>query len=156
MARSATQRAFGTQLEGFSELRTVLRKLPAEIEDKVLTDAVEAGGKIVHRAARANVTQETGALANSLRVVVTKSQRGRQEARARIGIDKNYKRGKRRPVRYAHLVEFGHVSSKGFISPKPFLRPAVESNKGRIKSALTAVLKQGIATAARDLSKSKP
>lgn len=151
---NATQRAFGTQLDGFTELRTALRKLPAEVEDIVLTQAVEAGGKIVHRDARAKVARESGALANSLRLVVTKSRRGSKEAKARIGIDKKYRLRGRRPVRYAHLVEFGHVSSKGHVAPKPFLRPAVEANRGRIKAAMAAVLKQGIARATRKVAKS--
>jgi HK97 gp10 family phage protein len=147
------QRAFGEDLEGFTELRTALRKLPAEVEDKVLTQAVEAGGKIVHRDARANATRETGALSNSLRLVVTKSMRGRNEAKARIGIDKKYKLRGRRPLRYAHLVEFGHNTKKGFVPAKAFLRPAVRNNKGRIKSAMAAVLKQGIARAVGNVKK---
>lgn len=147
------QQAFGTQLDGFSALRTILRKLPAEMEDKVLTQAVEAGGKIVHRSGRANVVKDSGALANALRLVLTKSRRGSKEAKARIGIDKKYRLRGRRPVRYAHLVEFGHVSKKGHGAAKPFLRPAVVTNRGRIKVAMTAVIKQGIARATRKLSK---
>lgn len=150
---SRAQSVSSSKLDGFRELRTALRRLPAEIEDKVLTDAVEAGGKIVHREARANVVQETGALANALRLVVTKSRRGRKEAKARVGIDKKYRLRGRRPVRYAHLVEFGHKSPKGLVPAKPFLRPAV-AKKSRIKAAMVAVLKQGIARATRKVTKS--
>jgi len=148
-----TQRVFGADLTGFSELRLTLRKLAAEVEDTVLTQAVEAGGKIVHRSARANVVRSSGALANSLRLVVTKNQRGSKAAKARIGIDKKYRKQGRRPVRYAHLVEFGHVSAKGFVSAKPFLRPAV-ANHDRIKTAMAAVMKQGIARAVKKTKKS--
>lgn len=144
-----TQRAFGTQLEGFSELRTVLRTLPAEVENSVLTQAVEAGGKIVHRSAVANVRRQTGALSNALRMEVTKQSRGRMEAKARIAVEKNYKRGGRRPVRYAHLLEFGHKSAKGFVPPQPFLRPAIVNNRSRITNAIAVVLKQGIHRAAK-------
>lgn len=147
------QRAFGSELEGFRELRTTLRKMSAEVEDKVLTQAVEAGGKIIHRDARAKVVKASGALANALRLVVTMGRRGSKEAKARIGIDKKYRLRGRRPVRYAHLVEFGHVSSKGHVAPRPFLRSAVLNNRGRIKAAMTAVLKQGIARATRKVAK---
>lgn len=149
MPRNRTQRAFGVDLDGFKELRLALRKLSAEVEETVLTAAVEAGGKIVHRDARARVTRESGALANSLRLEVTKHRRGSKEAKARIGIDKKYRLRGRRPVRYAHLVEFGHHSKSGFVAPKPFLRPAILSNSQRIKAAMRAVLKQGIARAAQ-------
>jgi HK97 gp10 family phage protein len=150
----ATQSVASEQLTGFRELRTALRRLPAEMEDKVLTDAVEAGGKIVERSAKANVTRETGALANAIRLVVTKGRRGSKSAKSRVGVDKKYRKGGRRPVRYAHLVEFGHYAAGGkFVPPKPFLRRAINTNKGRLVSAMTAVLKQGLRSAARKVAK---
>lgn len=105
-----------------------------------MKDALSKSATIGLKAARNNVKRESGALAKSLK----KRARtyGRGSALVMVGPDRKftteYRGKKRRPVKYAHLVEFGHKVVRGgkvvgHVPPKPFLRPAFDSKKEDMK-----------------------
>lgn len=75
------------------------------------------------KAARANIaalglTDSTGALLASM--AVKRAWRGKVKQRWRVGPRADFSRGNRRPVKYAHLLEFGTRRSRAF----PFMTPA--------------------------------
>lgn len=139
MMPSAVQR---TSFAGAAGLSALLRRVPKEMEAKVLPKVVGAGGRVLRDLARAGAPRDEGDLARSIESVV----RGYGErALAVVGPDAGYRRAGKRPAKYAHLVEFGHVvvgrggsqrergragqmgpvpGYAGFVAARPFMRPA--------------------------------
>ncbi len=69
----------------------------------------------------------TGALAASL-TIKRNARSSKINPMHRVGPAADYERGDRKPVKYAHLLEFG--TSR--ISPKPFLTPAFVDTKDQV------------------------
>lgn len=127
------------EVKGLVDLQRALQDLPVKIERNVMRGAVNAGGQVFRKEARANVPVKSGDLRNSIRVSV------RVSAKAGV-IDGTVKAGDRKAF-YAHMVEFGtqrHVikARKGGMlningrlvsqvdhpgaRAKPFMRPAFD------------------------------
>ena len=104
------------ELEGVDELRRVLKRLPTNVQAKVLDQALSAGGALIAREARKLVPVRSGALKKSITNRKKRARRRRDLAERVIGF--------RSPTsRIAHLVEFGTAHSKA----QPFMRPAVDA-----------------------------
>jgi HK97 gp10 family phage protein len=167
----------GFELSNFQELRAMLRDLPPSVESRVMGDAVAVAAKPIIAAAKARAPSDTGALRRSITAVVKRYPKA-GKIMAIIGPDKAFygggkrvkqgqsKKGKDRPSKYAHLVEFGHYSgtatgrkggfAKGtsirkgtaqataFIRPRPFLRPAVAMATPAAVAALQGGVEKGM------------
>lgn len=100
------------------------------------------------KAARSNakslhLKESTGTLAASL-VIKQKPRTSKVNPTFQVGPDSGYQRatqfGSRRPVRYAHLIEFGtaphYQPGRGVVhpgtAPHPFLTPAYHSTKAEV------------------------
>lgn len=113
------------KLTGLEEIRATLRQLPEETQRKVMAVAVRKAAKPMVAAAKTYALRSvrTGALRNSIDVVVKKSRSG--DSYAIVGPARGYfvsgkrlkkgadARGADQPANYAHLVEFGHHSAAG-------------------------------------------
>lgn len=75
----------------------------------------------------AGFEDSTGALAASL-TIKRNSRSAKLNPMHRVGPSKDYEKGDRKPVKYAHLLEFG--TSR--IAPKPFLTPAYLETKEQV------------------------
>ena len=127
------------EVKGLIELQRALQALPVRIEKNVMRGAVNAGGQVFRKEARANVPVKSGDLRKSIRVSV------RVSTKAGV-IDGTVKAGDRKAF-YAHMVEFGtqrHIikARKGGMlniggrlvaqvdhpgaRAKPFMRPAFD------------------------------
>ena len=108
------------QLDGFTELNRLMRKLPDRTARRVLKKAVRAGTKPIVKAAKAKVSDDTGLLKLALGAKVKSNPRkstayGVIGARFGQGATKaGLKKlaaagheGPRDPGFYAHLVEYG-------------------------------------------------
>ena len=129
----------GLEVKGLADLQRALQDLPVKIERNVMRGAVNAGGQVFRKEARANVPVKSGDLRNSIRVSVRVSTKAGR-------VDGTVKAGDRKAF-YAHMVEFGtqrHVikARKGGMlniggrlvsqvdhpgaRAKPFMRPAFD------------------------------
>lgn len=127
------------EVKGLADLQRALQDLPVKIERNVMRGAVNAGGQVFRKEARAGVPVKSGDLRNSIRVSVRVSTKAGR-------IDGTVKAGDRKAF-YAHMVEFGtqrHVikARKGGMlniggrlvsqvdhpgaRAKPFMRPAFD------------------------------
>ena len=88
------------KITGGKEIAEALKRLPVEIENKVMTGAVRAGSKVISDRAKALAPVETGALRRSIR------PRNPQVKGLEIigGV-----RAGNKNVWYSHLVEYGTV-----------------------------------------------
>jgi len=87
------------EVKGLADLQRALQDLPVRIERNVMRGAVNAGGQVFRKEARANVPVKSGDLRKSIRVSV------RVSTKAGV-IDGTVKAGDRKAF-YAHMVEFG-------------------------------------------------
>lgn len=137
------------------ELQDFARKmqlLDDKMKNKIMGNAMLAGGKVALEATKPLVPARTGQLRKSLAVVrVPKNWFiGARLLARRKGFPGGY---------YAHLIEKGHkiyMTTKnkrkvyvGYYSPHPFMRPAVEMNRPRILDTVAAEAAKGIQDFAR-------
>lgn len=117
-----------------SDLRKVHKSLDdtvREIQRHGMKNALNKAAQIGLKEARNRVRVESTALKKSL----VKRAKTYSEGVAYVIVGPNrkyqinYKGKRRRPVKYAHLVEFGHKGAP----PRPFLRPAFETTKEKMK-----------------------
>lgn len=128
------------QVNGLLDLQRALQDLPLKIERNVMRGAVNAGGQVFRREARANVPIKSGDLRNSIRVSVrVQSKAGTVEGTVKAGNKRAF---------YAHMVEYGtqaHIikAKRGGMlriggkliaqvqhpgaRAKPFMRPAFDA-----------------------------
>lgn len=124
-----------------------LEEADDKLAKRALSAALRKASPIVVTDAKRLASKETGALADSITFVV----RGKGTNRyAVIGPDKNAvyltPKGRRRPSRYAHLVENGH---SGTVAANPFLRPAVDSNQDRVIEVMAEEVKKHLLRAVK-------
>src|SRR5262249_13600056 len=124
-----------------------------KVRKKVLRKAINEASKIVLKAAKANVPRASGLLKKSLGRKV-KVYRASGTVVAIIGPRTGFKQDVHRdgrkvavlanPTKYAHLVERGTRHSPA----RPFMRPAFESTKPEVQSAMSSIIKAGLDEAA--------
>lgn len=128
------------------QVQSALASLPREMRDKAERTCLKAGGEIILAKAKANVPVRHGMLKISLANNVKKNKEGelssrigpRSEDKIAIGVhEKGKNKGKPkyiRPQKYSHLVEYGTSHS----AANPFMRPAAESSKDQVLTAMMA------------------
>ncbi len=125
------------KITGTRDIERRLRKLSTTTRQKVLEQALRAGGEVITEEARMRVPERTGNLRDSI-AVSTRSlnyssvQLGEGEAEIFVGPAE----GGNTPHDgfYGHMVEFGTVHSM----PRPFMRPAFDA---KAKDASDVVIK---------------
>lgn len=135
-------------ITGDKALERTLKTLGDKVQKKVLRGAVTAGARPIQRAAKSKARKQSGLLKKSLGTKVRANKNGTVTARIgpRTNIEGTYKGRKRRPARYAHLVEKGFIDAKGnFHPPKPYLGPAADEQAGAAINATATKLAEGIA-----------
>lgn len=133
------------QLEGGKELEKQLLRLDGKVRRKGIRQAARAGAKVVRQTARSLVPVVTGTLRKSLKTAL-RSRAAQGLALAVTGPDKKTQgEDGRRPIKYAHLVEYGTKRTKA----QPFLRPAFDSTVARQVKAVAAYLRTFIEREAR-------
>lgn len=103
-------------IRGLAEIQAVLSKLPARIEQRVIENALTAGGRVIVKEAKRRVPVDSGKLRDSLTVGRTTRRRG-SRMKGTVYIGPRSKVGA-----HAHLVEFGTPHAPA----QPFLRPALD------------------------------
>lgn len=139
-----------TNITGLGDLQKLLDQLPVNIEKKVIRGALRAGQKVVLDQAKATIHNQSGALADSLRIKTNAGKDGKISSRVVAG---------NKTAFYAHMVEFG--TAKHLIKPKnrksmfvagmmrkvvdhpgaqkkPFMRPAADAAAHEGSEAITA------------------
>lgn len=128
-----------SQVHGIPELRSVLRKLPATMQQKSIDTALRAGARLIAKRAKQLVRRRTGALAES--ITVGKAKRG--EARGHIVV------GYRSPTsRRAHFEEYGTSRQ----AARPHMRPALSSEGPAAIKKIGEALGKAIERNARKLA----
>lgn len=127
------------RLEGAKEMLRTLEAADEKLASRTLGKALRRGSAPVLADMKRLASRETGALRDSLTVAF----RGKKANRyAVLGPDKNAvyitPKGRRRPSRYAHLVENGH---SGTVAANPFIRPAVDQNHERVIDIMADTIK---------------
>lgn len=146
------------QIHGTAALIKTLNGLPDRLKKSGEKAALRAGGAPIRKAAKTNAkkSKDTGLLMRSIGLNV-KTVQGFTSVR--IGPRKGFRQavertdkvtGKKRvemadPSNYSHLVEYGTSHS----AAKPFIRPAVDSAKGEVLSAMATGLSKHLARAAK-------
>jgi phage protein, HK97 gp10 family len=124
------------KIEGALELEKALKELGPIPARKLGGKALKAGGEIIADLARVLVPVRTGALEDSITVVMVRATKD-SERKAAIGF--------RPPAsRYAHLVEFGTSHS----AAQPFIRPAIDAKGEDAIAVIGEQLWAGIAAEA--------
>jgi HK97 gp10 family phage protein len=177
MANSAN-----VQIDGLKELYALLQDLPTKVEKNVMRGALRRGQTVFRDAAKALITDRTGALSKSVRIrFKTKSEkRGWIRSHLIAGSKDAY---------YAHIVEFGSASyytGKGKTvgkpytikgkngralliaggnpvssvthpgaRPKPFMRPAFDANNQRAINETAAYIRDRLPKEIKKANKAK-
>ena len=127
-----------SRITGAAVLERVLKRLPGQISERLLANALRAGGRVIQEEARARVPVKTGRLRDS--IIVTKVPSEGQGVVVTVGTS--------RKAPYGHLVEFGTRHS----SPRPFLRPAFDARAGEALDKIGDTLGRAIDRAAERLA----
>ena len=144
------------KITGIKELKRAMDKLPDELKKGAERRVLGAGAKPIVKAARSKVPKQSGLLRKSIGQKVKKTK---GEYSARIGPRTNMggmvvRDGVSRfsdPNKYSHLVEYGTSHS----APQPFIRPAVESAKSEVVSAMAVGLDKHLTSAVRRIRSRK-
>lgn len=155
-------------VKGLAELQAALASLPVKMENNILRGALRAGTKVVALAAKGNVHNVSGALADSVRFGCKVDRaNGKLVGFVRAGGrgKKGSAKGGKNPAFYAHMVENGtaaHVIKA--LAPnrmlaigvaqvqhpgaqkKPFLRPAADSSGQAALEAMREYIRNRLAT----------
>lgn len=139
-------------LSGDREIERTLARIPIELREKAIPQALRFAGRGVVAAAKKNLRNinfddSTGALEASMGLV-TRGRRGRPKyvvigARRGPSFKRIDSRGKARvPANYSHLVENGHFASDGkFVNGTPFLAPALAGSRGLVRARFIVSLR---------------
>lgn len=168
------------QLTGQADLKATLEGLSKAVKRRLAREAVTAAALPVVRAVEVNARKiaDTGALHESIGVKSIAWKNG--NATAVIGPRKGqWGPKRRRPVKYAHLLEFGHytaaksgvtpaqlakgtrgktrrdntLAEQAYVLPKPFMRPAWAATKGVALDQMGKWLGPRVEAAAKRLEK---
>jgi HK97 gp10 family phage protein len=153
------------KVEGLRELREALvRKIPAEMQGKVLQSALTAGARPIVNEAKTRVPRRTGRLAKA--IYSRRNREGSNGVREERVITVRQGGRRDRDGYYWRWIEFGRgvvqiargvlgTPGKGFfgrevkaVPARPFLRPAFENRKTDALEAIRVRLAKGIAKAA--------
>ena len=138
------------EMQGTKELVEVLKKLPADMQKRILMQAVRAGGQILRKEMIANVPAESGRLRKSIAIERMKIRRSNDDgAHIVVGISSKNddKENKRWPQVYGRMLEFG--TSK--MAARPWARPAFEKVREQIIQLWIKKLSEGIEQSAARL-----
>ena len=135
------------QLKGLEEVERRLRKLPANVERRVLKEALLDGGKpmLAEAQRRAPVGMprrhpKSTPLRDALTLGLHKTAKGLVWVRLGVDYTKN---------RVAHLVEFGHrlvrgSKTYGEVRPHPFIRPSYDATKREVVQGIERNIVVGV------------
>jgi HK97 gp10 family phage protein len=126
------------RVEGLKECEEALRELTRATARNQVRKALQAAAQPVVDAAKANVVRNTGTLAEEIQVA-SRLKRGKRGGR-KADVEVFAGPAGRRRASIAHLVEFGAAH----LPPRAFLRPAVDSNLGRVIATFRRELKTNI------------
>jgi len=120
-----------------------LKDFRGSVQRRINGSALNFAATPMLNAARSKASKETGALKRSL-IKVSRKYHQAGVVMTLVGIDtaaEAIKDGKlRRPVKYAHLVEYGTAHH----SARPFIRPAFASTKHIAKNRFFSKLKTAV------------
>lgn len=150
---------YNFRVTGHKELERALERVSSKMQDQIVRRAVTAAAKPILAQAKRNVPRRYGALMRALDVKTIRSRR--LAASRRVGImamigprsDVQFiisEPGKReprkvRPVRYAHLVEFGASrGSEERTGGSRFLTRAMDSQSAAASAILQERIRQGL------------
>lgn len=155
-------------MTGWEGLLGNLETVKAELRQRLLQTAVNAGARVIRDEARTRVPVRTGLTRNAIRTFARRSGVGRHEVAASVGLRGGGKTGR---VHIGRFLEFGtsrHIIepktttakkkealllSMGQVvrkvdhpghAPRPFLRPAFDAKKQASLDAMAAALRKGI------------
>lgn len=123
-------------ISGIPELQKRVKELDMNMRD-ILVEAVLAGSDIVRDDAKSRARRKSGALASGIISTVTWDKNA-PVAFAGAGMDRRMNdvfvkysaNGKR--YYYPASIEYGHAKAPAY----PFMRPAMDSNKNKIRKAV--------------------
>ena len=135
------------QLQGMEALHAQLLELDAQLAVKALAQAARKAFKPVLDQAKSMCPRDSGALADSLKISVTKPKSGDAVVVVGIKIGKTGlgKPGELPPSRRWHFVELGTAKMQAH----PFLRPALDGQASNVLGLLKDELQNSIAKALR-------
>jgi HK97 gp10 family phage protein len=115
---------------GLKELRDALvRKIPLEMQGKVLQKAKGPAARLIVNAARSHAPVETGRMRKAIYAARDRyNSKPTFEARV-VTVRRGKKRNDPKGAYYWKFVEFGHQAGKTSVPPQPFIRPAFEGSK---------------------------
>jgi HK97 gp10 family phage protein len=128
-------------IKGAKEMEALLKKLGPVLASKIGDQALRAGAKVIVAEAKRLVPVRTGALRDSITIMVRKPRNDKQRI-VLMGF-------KRTASWRAHFVEFGTSHS----AAKPFMRPAMDSKVGEALEEMGKVMARGLAREAAKLAK---
>lgn len=124
------------KIEGMDALDKAVRKLPKNVQKRVLKGALRAGGRVIAKDAKQRVPVNTGTLKKSIKVVAGKSKQNG----ALVFVTTSKGGGAKYDAFYSHMIEFG--TSK--MPARPFLRPAFDTTQQETIKAIGDALEKGI------------
>jgi len=143
-------------IKGVASIQRALSRLPDELQRSGEAAALRAGAKPVTRAAKAKAPTDSGLLKKSIGQNV-KRIRGVRTARIgpRLGWGKEVPRNGKTvfsdPAKYSHLIELGTSHS----AAQPFIRPAIDSTRSEVVSAMADGLDRYVTRAVKRLRSKK-
>jgi len=137
---------FTVKVEGLRELDVALSQFTDAKRRAIGRVALDNGGEIVAKAARALAPRDTGGLAESIDVSGTLS-RSQKSEHTKAAEQERFVGPDSRPQ--AHLREFGGDGN----APAPFMRPAWDATKGQVLDRVGDELWVGIEKAAKAAAK---
>ena len=129
------------KMHGIEDMQRRLKELGTKKALRAPAAAVRAGSKIIINKSRSAAPIDTGTLKKSLGQKI-KTYRSSKVVVSIFGVrNKLYitPKGKRNPVKYAHLVEFGTLNN---VKANPFMRRSFSSSSNSAKRAVIDKMKQ--------------
>ena len=142
--------AVSVRITGAEELIAKLNRMGVEVPQKLATDAAKAGGETFVKLARdnvwANFTQRSGALSDSLKVVVTRAGYVRAGSYGLVYNKIHEYGGIITPKRARTLSWIGddgvmRFAKMVYIPARPYIRPAFDEHKSDIIESMSTVIK---------------
>lgn len=135
------------RLTGEKEIDAVLRKLPAQVNHKVLQVAHASAAKVLVDAEKLNAPEgPTGHLIDSIGIIKTPFAKAGALGEINVGPRRGRYKGNA-----AHLVEYGtrprrnkSGANRGVMKAKPFARPAWDRTKNKVQSLIAEKLGRSI------------
>ncbi len=112
---------FALRIDGARDLERALAGLVPRARGRILVSALRAGGRPIVEDARRRAPVDTGALRDSIGIVMRR--RERNAAVAALGLRREGRGGK--VAFYGKFFEFGTET----MAPQPFMRPALASQE---------------------------